>query len=235
MASVRSRRPEVRWAAMCFSPQGDLAAGLVVTGIGVDACRHLHGRRSHLLLAGLPLLFGFHQMDESLVWWSLQGDLPHDVGRLATWIYLAIALVVVPVLVPVAIMRLEPTRRRQLVIAPFAAVGVGVALTLLITMLRGTVRVELGSYHLAYSIGLRNGLVVVGLYVLATCGSLLFSNFRHIVFFGAANVVAVVVLARLTADGFISLWCFYAAAASAAIALHLRFAPTHRNHPYALT
>jgi hypothetical protein len=31
-------------------------------------------------------------------------------------------------------------------------------------------------------------------------------------------------LARLCADGFASLWCFYAALASGAIALHMRFA-----------
>ena len=106
---------------------------------------------------------------------------------------------------------------------------------LLVTMLRGPVTVKLGSYHLAYSIGLRHGLVVIGLYIVATCGSLLFSGYRDIVVFGLANVVAVVILARLTADGFASLWCFYAALASGAISLHMRFARPHRDHPYALT
>ncbi len=31
---------------MCFSPEGDLIGGLVVTAIGVDACLHLRGRPS---------------------------------------------------------------------------------------------------------------------------------------------------------------------------------------------
>ena len=220
---------------MCFSPQGDLAGGLVVTAIGVDACRHLQGRSSHLLLAGIPLLLGVHQLDESLVWWSLQGDLPHEVGRIAMWIYLIIAMVVVPVVVPLAVLNLEPTEHRRRLIVPFVALGVAAALVLFLTMLRGPVTVKLGSYHLAYSIGLRDGLVVVGLYVAATCGALLFSGYRHIVLFGMANLVAVIVLARMTADGFISLWCFYAAVASAAISLHMRFARPHRARPYALT
>jgi len=220
---------------VCFSPQGDLAGGLVVTAIGVDACRHLQGRSSHLLLAGIPLLLGVHQLDESLVWWSLQGDLPHEVGRIAMWIYLIIAMVVVPVVVPLAVLNLEPTEHRRRLIVPFVALGVAAALVLFLTMLRGPVTVKLGSYHLAYSIGLRDGLVVVGLYVAATCGALLFSGYRHIVLFGMANLVAVIVLARMTADGFISLWCFYAAVASAAISLHMRFARPHRARPYALT
>ncbi len=220
---------------MCFSPEGDLAGGIVVTAIGVDACRHLRGRNSLLLLAATPLLLGAHQLDESLVWWSLQGHLPHTVGRVAMWIYLLVALVVVPVLVPVAIWVLEPTARRRWIIAPFVALGTGVACVLLVAMLRGPVTVRLGTHHLAYSIGLRHGLLIIGLYVVATCGSLLLSGYRDIVVFGAANLVVVIILARLTADGFASLWCFYAAIASGAISLHMRFAKVHRAHPYALT
>jgi hypothetical protein len=221
---------------VCFSPQGDLAGGLVVTAIGVDACRHLRGRTStHTLLAALPLLLGVHQLIESLVWWSLEGDVPHTLGRLAMWAYLGIALVVVPIIVPVAVLRLEPTARRRWRIAPFVALGVIVAAVLLVQLLEGPVSVRLGSYHLAYSIGLHYGVPVVGLYVVATCGALLLSGYKHIVVLGLANVVAVVVLARLTADGFVSLWCFYAALVSGAIALHMRYAKAHRANPYALT
>lgn len=218
---------------MCFSPEGDVAGGLVVTAIGIDTCRHVRGRREYLLLAVVPLVLGIHLLIESLVWWQLRGDIPHDVGRAATWVYLLIAMVLVPVLVPVAVMMLEPTPRRRLRIAPFVVLGTAVAAVLLATMLRGPVTVRLGSYHLAYSIGLRDGILVVGLYVLATCGPLLLSGYRDIVIFGLTNVVAVVILARLTADGFTSLWCFYAALACGAICLHMRYGRPHRAHPYA--
>jgi hypothetical protein len=220
---------------MCFSPEGDLAGGVVVTAIGIDACRHLRGRNNLLLLAALPLVLGAHQIDESLVWWSLQNHVPHLAGRIAMWIYLVIAMVVVPILVPLAILRLAPTARRRWIVAPFAALGLVVGIVLLITMLRGPVTVKLGSYHLAYSIGLKHGLVIIGLYVVATCGSLLVSGYHHIFIFGVVNLVVVVILARLTADGFASLWCFYAALASGAISLHMRFAKAHRANPYALT
>ena len=220
---------------MCFSPQGDLIGGLAVTGIGLEASRHLHGRSTHFLLAGTPFLLGLHQLDESVVWWSLQGDLPHELGRVATWIYLLIALVAVPVVVPLSVLSIEPTRKRKRLIVPFAALGLTVGLVLFLTMLHGPVTVQLGSHHLAYSVGLRDGMVWVGLYVLATCGALLFSGYGHVAIFGVVNLVAVIVLARMTADGFISLWCFYAAVASAAISLHLRFGPSHRARPYALS
>jgi hypothetical protein len=219
---------------VCFSPEGDLVGGIVVTAIGVDAVRHLRHRKDHLALAALPLLLGFHQIDEAFVWWGLQGVVPHGLGRVAMWIYLVIAFVVLPIFVPLVIMLLEPTARRRWRIAPFLAIGVGVSAVLLETMLRNGPSVVLGHYHLAYSIGLQHGMVVIGLYIVATCGALLASGFRHIVVFGAANVVAVAILARLSADGFASLWCFYAAIACGAILLHMRYAKPHRAMPYAV-
>ena len=188
-----------------------------------------------MALAALPLLLGFHQIDEAFVWWGLRGDVPHYLGRLAMWIYLVIAFVVLPVLVPAVIMLLEPTIRLKRRIAPFLAIGLGVSVVLLVTMLRNHPSVSLGAFHLAYSIGLRHGTVVVGLYIVATCGSLLASGYRHIVMFGTANVVAVAVLARLSADGFASLWCFYAALACGAIMLHMRYSKPHRAAPYAVS
>jgi hypothetical protein len=220
---------------MCFSPEGDLVGGIVVTAIGIDTVRHLRQRSNHLALAALPLLLGVHQIDEAFVWWSLQGKVPAEVGRVAMWIYLTIAFVVLPILVPSVIMLLEPTSRRKWRIVPFLTVGIVVSTVLLDTMLRNRPTVKLGAYHLAYSIGLQHGVLVIGLYIVATCGSLLASGFRHIVVFGLANLVAVVVLARLSADGFASLWCFYAALTCGAIMLHMRFAKPHSATPYALT
>jgi hypothetical protein len=220
---------------VCFSPEGDLVGGLVITAIGLDACRHLRHRKDQILLAAMPLLFGVHQLDETLVWLWLQGHVSEPIGRTAMWIYLVIALIIVPIFIPLAIMMLEPTRRRRLVIAPFVLLGAGVASVLLVTMLRNRVTVKLGAYHLAYSIGLQHGVVIVGLYLLATCGSLLLSGYKHIVIFGFANLIAAIVLARLTADGFTSLWCFYAALSSGAIMLHMRLAKPHRAQPYVFT
>jgi hypothetical protein len=217
---------------MCFSPEGDFAGGLVVTAIGIDTCRHLRDRKEYLLLAVLPLVLGVHLLIEVFVWEQLRGGMPYEVGRVAMWMYLIIAMVIVPILVPLAVMMLEPTRLRRLTIAPFVLLGTAAAVVLLLTMLHGPVTVKLGSYHLAYSIGLHSGFLVVGMYVLAACGSLLMSGYRDIVIFGIANTVAVIILARLTADGFASLWCFYAALSCGAICLHMRYGKPHRAHPY---
>jgi hypothetical protein len=207
---------------MCFSPQGDLAGGVVVMAIGVDACLHLHGRREYRALAVVPLLLGAHQVDEAFVWWGLQGIVPRSVGTVAMWIYLVFALVVLPLAAPILVLSLERTFRRRLRIVPFVVVGAAVSGILAAVLVSHGPTASIGTYHIAYSIGLTDGVAVVGLYVVATCGAMLASSSRSVVWFGAANAIAVIVLARLCADGFTSLWCFYAALVSAAIALRLR-------------
>jgi hypothetical protein len=220
---------------VCFSAQADVAGGIVVTAIGVDAFRHLRGRNSHLLLAGLPLLLGAHQLDEAFVWWGVEGHVPHTIGRVAIWIYLLIAFVVLPIFVPVAVLSLEPTPERRRHMMPFVALGAGVSAVLLAAMLRAPVDAVERPYHLSYSVDISYGGLVVALYVIAVCGALLFSGYRHVQIFGLANLVAVAILAWLTLDGFASLWCGYAAISAGAIALHMRYGKPHRARPYVLT
>ena len=209
---------------MCFSPQADVVGGLVICAIGIDAVRHVRQRRELVALACIPLLLGVHQFIEALVWLWLQGHVPRGIGHVALWAYLLIAFVVLPVFVPLAVIALEPTRRRKWVMVPFALTGTVVAVLLLAAMVRGPVGVRLAPYHLSYDIRVTDGFAIIALYVAAVCGPLLMSGYRSVVIFGAVNLVAVIVIARLTVSGFASVWCAWAAVSSAAIALHCRFA-----------
>ena len=212
---------------MCFSPQADVVGGLVICAIGVDAVRHVNQRREFLALAWIPALLGIHQFIEALVWLWLQGHVPRAIGHTALWAYLLIAFVVLPVFVPLAVVALEPTKRRKLMMAPFVSIGVAVAVVLFEAMVRGPVAVKLAPYHLSYSIRLPDGFLVVALYVVAVCGPLLMSGYRHVAIFGIVNLIAVVIIARLTISGFASIWCGWAAVSSGAITLHCRFAKPH--------
>jgi len=216
---------------MCFSPQADLVGGAVISAIGVDAVRNLRKRHTHVALAVLPLVLGVHQIIEAFVWLGLQGHESHDLERVALWAYLLIAFVVLPIFVPLAVLMNEPLRRRRWAMAPLAALGVAVASVLFAAMVSGPVNVRLRPYHLAYSIRLSEGALIVSLYVIAICGTLLLSSVRRVVIFGIVNVVAVGIIAWLTVDGFASVWCGWAAISSGAIALHMRVGRVRRVVP----
>jgi hypothetical protein len=215
---------------VCFSPQADVVGGLLIGTIGVDAVRHIRQRREFIALAWLPVLLGAHQFIEALVWLWLQGHVPRGLGHVALWAYLLIAFVVLPVFVPLAVIALEPTRRRKQLMAPFAVIGTAIAVILFVAMVRGPVGVKLAPYHLSYSIRPPDGLLIVALYVVAVCGPLLLSGYRNVALFGVVNLVAVIVIARLTISGFASVWCGWAAVSSAAITLHCRLAKPHPHH-----
>ncbi len=213
---------------MCFSPEVDLVVGLVITGIGVDALRSVEhpGERP---LAMLPVVFGTHQLIETVVWWGVDGCVGDGVSQWSTGLYLAIAFGLLPWFVPWAVRRIEPVPTRRKLMALLAVLGGLVSIYLIWAVARGPVVVIDAGYHLHYSFPLSNGGYAVALYVAATCGSLLLSSDRYAAIFGAINLIAVSALSVLLFTGVISLWCVWAAIASAVIALHLRRTDTHRH------
>ena len=112
---------------MCFSPQADVVGGVLICAIGVDAVRHIRQRREFIALAWIPVLLGAHQFIEALVWLWLQGHVPRGIGHVALWAYLLIAFVMLPVFVPLAVIAVEPTRRRKQMMAPLLSGAVPVA------------------------------------------------------------------------------------------------------------
>lgn len=207
---------------MCFSAEADLVGGVVITAIGIDVLRHTSDRPHLRCLAALPLLFGAHQLTETFVWWGLQGHVPAAGGDAAMWVYLIFAFVVLPIYVPVAVFLAEAPGMRRRLIGGFIGVGILVSSALLATMVSGPVNAELKPWHLHYGTGLDAGLLVVSAYVLATCGSFLFSSIKNLRYFGIVNLVAVAALAAFVISGIASLWCAWAAVTSALFALHLR-------------
>lgn len=206
---------------MCYSPEADLVAGLVVGAAGIDALRHVDDRRD-LALAAVPLVLAAHQLIEAVGWWGLQDRVPEMAGTLAIGAYLVIAMGVVPALVPYAVMRTErdPTRRRMMV--PLVVLGAVVSAVLLFALATGPYGASIGGRYIAYETTLQwSGAIAVS-YVVAVCTPLLLSTHRRLVLFGVINIPIVVGLATLLSAGFISLWCVWAAVSSIVITRHIR-------------
>ena len=210
---------------MCFSPQADLIAGVALGVVAVDACRHV-ARPSERALAAIPVVLAAHQLVEVFVWRGLDGEVGDAVWRPAMYAYLAIAFVVVPVLIPVAVEGLEPPAERARV-RLFVVLGIMVAAVLAHGLVTGPVTARIIGSHISYDAqAVSHGGLLVVVYLVATCGCVLVSHHRSIQWFGLANLVVAVTLAILYQSALISLWCGWAALTSGCIAWHLR-----REHP----
>jgi len=204
---------------MCFSASMDLTAGVLVTGLGVDALSHVT-KREQKPLAALPLLFGIHQFVETVVWWHTDGQASASASSVAVFVYLLIALGIVPLLVPYAFLRLELTRPSvawTCLLAGAAAVcldmwGMG----------RGPMTAHDAGHHLAYDVGVPYSQIGLPLYVIATCAPIILGRSNLLRLFGLMNLIVVATLAVLAQDGVISLWCVWAAITSFLICIYLR-------------
>jgi hypothetical protein len=218
---------------MCFSPEVDLIGGAAIAAIGIDTLRHVE-HKGERAIAALPVIFGAHQIVESIVWWGIDGDVASGLGDGAAWVYLAIAFGVLPWFVPLAMHRLEPDERVRAYDKVLIGVGVLVSVYLMVPVIDGSIVVTDGGYYLSYSVALTFGGLATALYVVSSCGSLLISSDRYLARYGVANLLAVATLSVLLVAGVISLWCVWAAVTSVAIAIHLRRTDEHRHRVLAL-
>lgn len=206
---------------MCFSFEADLVAGAILLPLGVATLRAAKEPRE-LPLASLPIVFAAHQLIESVVWLGADGKVSSGAFHAATVAYLAIAQVLLPALVPVAMWLVEPRAdRRRLMLAPIA-VGFGTAVWFAWSLFTHDVGAHPSRNTMAYDTDIHIGPVITATYVIATCGSVLLSSRRYLFAFGVANVIGLSLAALVRYEAVTSVWCVYAAFASVLLLLHFR-------------
>lgn len=204
---------------MCFSPEADFTSAAVVGAVGVATLTKVRHKRE-LLLAALPLAFACHEFAEGFVWLGLRGTIPTAGSKVALYAYLSYAWALLPAIVPVAILLVEPRRLRRALMVPLAVLGTAVGAYLLWVVVDHPVSAHIVGHSIDYR-GVGNaGNFVTVLYIVATCASFLLSSSRQIVWFGIANLAAVAVLVLVQSEGLTSLWCLWAATVSVLIYLH---------------
>jgi hypothetical protein len=205
---------------MCFAPEADFTAAVAVGAVGVASLRQVRDRRE-VIVAALPVLFAAHQFVEGFVWLGLRGEIASGVGDAARDVYLLFAFAVLPVLVPLGFLLLEPGRRRRRWLAPFVALGAAVGLFLLWHVTQYPILATEHARGIAYYTHVPGDAVAV-LYLVATCGPPLLSTRPYLRWFGVINLVGAGFAAVVSILEFESLWCLYAALASVLILEHFR-------------
>jgi hypothetical protein len=206
---------------MCVSAEADFIAAGALLPLGVATLRTVR-HRDELIIGSLPVLFALHQFVEGFVWLGLEGHVSVGLQDAAIRIYLLFAQVVLPVLVPLGILVLEPDRRRRRWMAALLVVGLAVALRLLWVVAAHPVGARALDHVITYTTDARFGYVVAAGYVVATCAPALVSTRRRLRWFGAANLAGLALATVVRYSAVTSVWCLYAAFASGLILLHLR-------------
>lgn len=204
---------------VCFSMTADIVAGTVLVPVAAVSLGHVRHARE-IPLAALPAVFAVHQFIESLVWAHDDGYVSAGVAHAAALAYVAIALPLLPILFPSAVLLAEPSGRRGRAVV-FLLIGLVVSAWFVYAMSAHPLRVTVHPHAIGYDIGLQDGVWWAVLYVVAVVGSALLSGYRTIIAFGIANLVGLIVVGVAYTQAFASLWCVYAAVTSVLVATHM--------------
>ena len=201
---------------MCFSATANFVGSGVLGTVGVLTLTKVRHRRE-LLFAALPLLFAIHQFTEGFVWLGLDGILSPAVTHAMAAAFMLYAQGLLPFLIPLSVLLFEPTVKRRRRMLPFLAIGAGTAIYMLWALTAYPFRVYVEGNSIVYINPATNNTAVAVLYVIATCGSLFFSEVKDMVIFGGANLIILLAVMAVKRYAFTSLWCAYAAVASVII------------------
>ena len=198
---------------MCYSATASFVASGVIGTIGLMTLRHVREPRA-LLFAAVPLLFSLHQFTEGFVWLGLEGRVgPVALGHV-TFLFMIYAQGILPFLMPLAILLMEPPGWRRKAVTALTVLGAFVC----VWMIYGLIFFESECFVEQHSIAYRNpftgNFAVSVMYVIATCGAMLLSTHRVVRAYGVFNVIGVTIAHLVKAYAFASVWCFYAATLS---------------------
>jgi hypothetical protein len=204
---------------MCFSAVASFSTAALTSVIGLAALNRATQWRERPL-AAMPLAFGLQQAIEGGLWLVLP-TAPH--GPLASGLalmFLLIAQVFWPVYAPLAALALEPERRRRRLMLTCLAAGGGVAGVFVWRLLNGPHEAAIMNRCIVYRTQGGAPLLIGLAYLCATSLPLILSSRRAIVVLGAITLSGCVVAYRFYWAEFLSVWCFFAAAASGVILAH---------------
>jgi hypothetical protein len=211
---------------MCFSATASFVTAIVTGAIGVaSATRVSHPRE--LPLACAPIFFAVQQSVEGMLWLALPSASGEFSSSGLTLAFLFFAEVFWPAYAPVAVVLIEPNEGRRRLMLPFLVLGAGIAAYLLWTLLTRPHQAEVVGDHIVYASESRQALAGVGVYLLATCAPFMLSSHRAIVLLGAIIGAGFAAAYAFYWRAFLSVWCFFAAAASVVVLWH--FVLEHRR------
>jgi hypothetical protein len=215
---------------MCFSATASFATAGITGAIGIVALARANAPREWLL-AATPILFAAQQGVEGLLWLNLPIAPDGSVPTLLTYLFLFFAEVFWPVYAPAAVLAIEPSSQRRRLMALCLAVGVGVAGYFLWSILVHSHAARILGGHIVYVTESKVSESVAAAYMIATGFALAMSSHRTVIVLAAVILAGSATAYVFYWEAFVSVWCFFAAAASVVVLFH--FERAHRRRPKA--
>lgn len=204
---------------MCFSATASFVTAGVTGIIGIASLMRASDR-SQLLLAAVPVVFGTQQVIEGLLWLNLPMASDRAGVSTLTLLFLLFAEVFWPVYMPLAVLLIEPDARRRTLMLPWLALGAAVATYLAWGILARPLGASILGEHVVYVTDNKFSFAAGVAYVGVIAIPFVLSTQRIIGLFGTVVLAGWATAYFFYWEALVSVWCFFAAAASTVILLH---------------
>lgn len=196
---------------MCFSTTASFGAGIILSAISIATIKKVE-KPEQIYFATIPILFCVQQFAEGFIWYFLRNSMYYPLQELATYIFLFLAQVVWPLLIPFSLLMLEKEEKRKIILKILLGIGMLVSFYLTYCLISYDVEAKIIGAHISY---LQNYPIRFGnygdlLYIIATIGPTLFSSIRRMWILGVIIFISYLITALFYTDYIISVWCFFA-------------------------
>jgi hypothetical protein len=215
---------------MCFSATASFATAGLTGAIGIISLLRVTKPRD-ILLAVVPCIFALQQIVEGSLWLTVATPATPIADGL-TLVFLLFAEVFWPLYAPVAVLALEPRSGRTRLMLLCLAIGIGVAGYLLSEILGHGHAARLLDGHIVYVTEKKHSAAFGLAYLAATGLPLVLSSQRAVAGLGVIVLIGCATAYVVYWEALVSVWCFFAAAASVVILYHFEAV---RRHPLRVT
>lgn len=197
---------------MCFSAEASFSSSALLTAVGTLTLRKVH-KPAQLVFAGLTIFFAFQQFTEGVLWLILPRPGHEGLEKAAVYVFLIMAEVAWPLLVPLSVLLLEESRLRRRILLALLAVGLGIALFYLRQILSYPLHAEISGSHIIYKSAVQHnyGNIPTLIYLLPALAPFFVSSLRRAYLMGAIMTLSFIVSALFYREHLTSVWCFFAA------------------------
>ena len=208
---------------MCFSAEASFAGGIIISTIGIATVKKIH-KPSQLVFASIPLFFGIQQIAEGFLWLTIPNPDYIHIQRFATYIFLTMAEVLWPVILPVSILLMEQNKKKRSVLWILLALGAALSVYYSFCMVFLHVNPQIIGYHIFYKSDFPDSLAILAfiVYLIATITPLFVSSINRTKLLGVLMFLSCLVTAIFFTQYLTSVWCFFAALISGVIFWILR-------------
>ncbi|MBL7892944.1 MAG: hypothetical protein JNL63_09965 [Bacteroidia bacterium] len=200
---------------MCFSASASFGMSVLLLGAGVAAVKKAQNP-SQIPFAVIPVVFSIQQFIEGALWLSLTNPAYSGWHQNATYIFLVFAQVVWPFWVPLSMLLLENDNKRKKIMILLSGLGCAVSLYLAFCLSNYAVNSGISDHHIRYDLDFPHYMTEFSgvFYFIPTVIPLFISSIKKMSFLGAIILASFMVTKLFFGEYVISIWCFFAAAAS---------------------